>query len=213
MLVHSNGTRGVRSRVCWSTWRKLGVVGCTEGVPSQPHLHTMHEDNFATIHHNVIMVKSNNVTLQHREKLLAYAFRALSLRALTEAELRTKLEAKQQRTEHGTEEDVSWVIWRVQELGYQNDDDIIYIETQRKDRGVHRIRQTLRRRGVAAEQIEQACLPNPDEERAQAFALLEPRWQTFTRKKHPVRSAVAFLVRRGFSADIAWSVVQELETT
>lgn len=62
-----------------------------------------------------------------RDDLLAYAFRALSGRALTETELRTRL---LRRTDDETL--AAEVLARVQELGYQSDEGVARAEGHRR---------------------------------------------------------------------------------
>ncbi|MFC6617670.1 hypothetical protein [Deinococcus radiophilus] len=67
---------------------------------------------------------------QAREKLLAYAFAALSRRALTEAELRQRLERRSDQ-----EMLIQHVLERVRELGYQNDAAVAESEGRRRGVG------------------------------------------------------------------------------
>lgn len=141
-----------------------------------------------------------------RDDLLAYAFRALSGRALTEAELRTRL---LRRTDD--EALAGEVLARVQELGYQNDEGVARAEGSRRGVGGFRVRQTLKRRGVTQGLIEETLAArDPDEEQADATALLERRWSSFARKRDPRASAYAFLARRGFPGSVIWAAIREV---
>lgn len=141
-----------------------------------------------------------------RDALLAYAFRALGGRALTEAELRGKLERRSDSPEL-----IEEVLKRVQELGYQDDEQVAQTEGKRRGVGGFRVRQTLKRRGVSEELIgETLDARDPDEERAGALELLERRWPALSRKKDPRASAYAFLARRGFGGDAIWPAIREL---
>lgn len=143
---------------------------------------------------------------EQRDALLAYAFRALGGRALTETELRGKLERRSD-----TPELVEEVLKRVQELGYQNDEQVARIEGTRRGVGTFRVRQTLKRRGVPEDLIQDTLeARDPDEERAGALEVLERRWPSLARKKDPRASAYAFLARRGYGGDAIWPAIREL---
>jgi len=143
---------------------------------------------------------------EQRDALLAYAFRALGGRALTEAELRVKLERRSD-----TPELVEEVLKRVQELGYQDDGQVARIEGTRRGVGTFRVRQTLKRRGVTEELIQDTLeARDPDQERAGALEVLERRWPALARKKDPRASAYAFLARRGYGGDAIWPAIREL---
>lgn len=144
---------------------------------------------------------------EERDALLAYAFRALGGRALTEAELRSKLEKRSP-----DEALVREVLKRVQELGYQDDAHVARAEGARRSVGAFRVRQTLKRRGVDEALIQDTVAArDPDEERGAARELLERRWASFARKRDPKASAYAFLARRGFPSPVIWSAIRELD--
>ncbi|MBB5233457.1 RecX family transcriptional regulator [Deinococcus budaensis] len=139
-----------------------------------------------------------------RDDLLAYAFRALSGRALTEAELRARLARRTDDPALAAE-----VLARVQELGYQNDDQVARAEGTRRGVGGFRVRQTLRRRGMEEDLIEETLAArDPEQEQADALALLERRWTAFARKRDPRASAYAFLARRGFGGSAIWPAIE-----
>ncbi|WP_345468024.1 RecX family transcriptional regulator [Deinococcus carri] len=141
-----------------------------------------------------------------RDDLLAYAFRALSGRALTEAELRTRLLRRTEDRALAEE-----VLARVQELGYQNDEGVARAENSRRGVGGFRVRQTLKRRGVEEGLIaETLAARDPGEEQADALALLERRWPSLARKRDPRASAYAFLARRGFAGSAIWAAIHEM---
>lgn len=142
-----------------------------------------------------------------RDDLLAYAFRALAGRALTETELRTRL---RRRTDD--EALAAEVLARVQDLGYQNDENVARAEGGRPGVGGFRVRQTLKRRGVAEELIEDTLAArDPETEREEAVALLERRWSSLARKRDPRSSAYAFLARRGYPGSVIWAAIREVE--
>ena len=140
---------------------------------------------------------------EERDALLAYAFRALAGKALTETELRTRLARRTLDAELA-----ELVIRRVQELGYQNDAQVARAEGQRRTVGVHRVRQTLKTRGIAPELITDTLdARDPDAEQEAATALLSRRWAAFARKRDPRASAYAFLARRGFPGSVIWAAI------
>ena len=144
---------------------------------------------------------------EERDRLIAYAFRSPGGRALTEAELRTKL---QRRSEN--EDLIEEIIKRVQELGYQNDAQVAHIENNRQSLGRYRIRQNLKRRGVEEDLIEQTIQArDPDQEEEIVKELLARRWAGFAKKKNPKGSAYAFLARRGFSSDVIWRAIAVMD--
>ena len=143
---------------------------------------------------------------EERDALLAYAFRALGGRALTEAELRGKLEKRSADPVL-----VQEVLARVQELGYQDDAHVARAEGGRHTVGRFRVRQTLKRRGVSEALIQQTVeARDPDQEAQTAQALLERRWPALARKRDPRASAYAFLARRGFAGDAIWAAIREV---
>lgn len=143
---------------------------------------------------------------EERDALLAYAFRALGGRALTEAELRGKLEKRS--TDPAL---VQEVLTRVQELGYQDDAHVARAEGGRSTVGRYRVRQTLKRRGVSEELIQQTVeARDPEREAESAVTLLERRWPALARKRDPRASAYAFLARRGFGGDAIWAAIREV---
>ncbi|WP_412029161.1 recombination regulator RecX [Deinococcus yunweiensis] len=143
---------------------------------------------------------------EERDALLAYAFRALGGRALTEAELRGKLEKRS--TDPAL---VQEVLTRVQELGYQDDAHVARAEGSRSTVGRYRVRQTLKRRGVSEELIQQTVeARDPEREAESAVTLLERRWPALARKRDPRASAYAFLARRGFGGDAIWAAIREV---
>lgn len=143
---------------------------------------------------------------EQREALLAYAFRALGARAMTEAELRGKLERRSEDPEL-----IEDVLRRVQDLGYQNDAEVARTENKRRGVGGLRVRQTLRRRGVGAELIEETLQArDPEQEQQEATELLIRRWPALSRKRDPRASAYAFLARRGFGGNVIWPAIREV---
>lgn len=138
--------------------------------------------------------------------LLAYAFRALGARAMTAHELRAKLSARCEDPER-----VDAVLARIQELGYQSDEQVAGSEGRRRGVGAFRVRQRLRQRGVDDALItETLAQRDPDEELADACRLLESRWPGLARKKDPRASAYALLARRGFGSAVIWEALRQV---
>jgi regulatory protein len=150
--------------------------------------------------------KPSRTPQQERDALLAYAFRALGGRALTENELRAKLERRSDDPEL-----VRTVLARVQELGYQDDAHVARAEGSRASVGRYRVQQTLKRRGVPELLIQETVAArDPEQEAGAARSLLERRWPALARKRDPRASAYAFLARRGFGGDAIWAAIREV---
>lgn len=141
-----------------------------------------------------------------RDALLAYAFRALGQRALSASELRSKLERRSEDAEL-----IAEVLARVQELGYQQDEQVARIETSRRGVGAFRVRQTLKRRGLDTELIDETIRSiDPDQEHAAAVELLTRRWPSIARKRDPRAAAYALLARRGFPGSVIWPALAQV---
>lgn len=142
---------------------------------------------------------------EERDALLAYAFRALGQRALSAAELRGRLERRSENPDL-----IEEVLKRVQELGYQNDAQVARSEGARRGVGTMRVRQTLKRRGVQDDLIQEVVeARDPDREHAEVLTLLERRWSSLARKRDPQASAFAFLARRGYTGNVIWPALRE----
>lgn len=143
---------------------------------------------------------------EKRDDLLGYAFRALGQRALSAAELRAKLERRSDDPDL-----IADVLGRVQELGYQQDSQVARIETSRRGVGQFRVRQTLKRRGLDAELIQETLDQiDPDEQRQAALDLLTRRWPSLSRKRDPRAAAYGLLSRRGFAGSLIWEAIREV---
>jgi regulatory protein len=135
----------------------------------------------------------------------------LSRRALTERQLREKLEKKEYSPEI-----IDETLEYVKELGYIDDRD--YAQRYAKDavelkrHGVSRIRMDLRKKGICPQDIDEAlqelsldtsdALRSLIEEKSAALDLKD--------KKHRVR-LVNFLLRRGYKFDEINSALREME--
>lgn len=141
---------------------------------------------------------------EQRDALLAYAFRALGQRALSAQELRARLEKRSDDPEL-----VALVLARVQELGYQDDTQVARAENTRRGVGAMRVRQTLKRRGLDDDLIQDTLQTrDPTREAEEVAALLERRWSSFARKRDPQASAFAFLARRGYPGSVIWPAIR-----
>ncbi|AWN22603.1 recombination regulator RecX [Deinococcus irradiatisoli] len=135
---------------------------------------------------------------EQRAALMEYALRALAQRALSAAELRGKLEKRSQNEEH-----VQGVLSRLTELRYLDDNQVARIEGQRRGVGAYRVQARLKQRGVAQDVIEQTLQErDPDEDLAQARALLERRLSALRRGTNPRMKAYGLLARRGYGGDV-----------
>lgn len=141
-----------------------------------------------------------------REKLLAYAFGALSRRALSEAELRQRLLQRSVHTEL-----IEHVLARVRELGYQNDAIVAESEARRRGVGHYRVRQKLKQRGLDEDLIRETLEErDPEAEEHDAREQLRKRLSSFARKNNPKASAYAWLTRRGYPADLIRRLLEEV---
>ncbi|WP_261664043.1 RecX family transcriptional regulator [Deinococcus sp. Marseille-Q6407] len=142
-----------------------------------------------------------------RDRLLAYAFQALSRRALSEAELRERLERRSDDPEL-----VAEVLARVQELGYQSDEVVAEAEARRRGVGQYRVRQKLKQRGLDDDLIQETLQErDPDAEEDDAREQLQRRLAGFARKKNPRASAYAWLTRRGYPSDVIRRLLEEVK--
>lgn len=142
---------------------------------------------------------------EEREALTMYAFRALGQRALSEAELRRRMQRRSENAEL-----IEGVLTRVRELGFLSDEQVAQAEARRRGVGTGRVRQKLRQRGVDSDVIEEALAArDPDDEAEDARALLDRRWSSFQRAADPKKRAFDFLMRRGYSSSLIWPLLRE----
>lgn len=126
---------------------------------------------------------------------------------MSAAELRARLEKRSEQPEL-----IEEVLRRVQELGYQNDEQVAQIEGKRRGVGTFRVRQTLRRRGLDSELIEETVQArDPDEDTRSATDFLMRRWPALARKRDPRASAYALLARRGFGGAAIRAAIEEVQ--
>ncbi|MBB6096835.1 regulatory protein [Deinobacterium chartae] len=141
---------------------------------------------------------SDSEKLQH---LLAYAYRALAQRALSEAELRARLLRRE-----ATPEEIETVLERLRSYRFVDDSALARDLSRARGVGRHRVKAKLRQRGIDSETAEQALTARPPEQDLEELEALVaknlPRWRAAGEKGYG--RAFGFLIRRGFSAgDVA----------
>jgi regulatory protein len=147
-----------------------------------------------------------------RAALMEYALRALAQRALSAAELRTRLLKRTRYPEYIQNIDdpdqanadlISAVLERLIELKYLDDTQVARSEGLRRGVGAFRIRARLKQRGVENEVIEATLQArDPDEDLSQAAELLQKRLSNLRRGSNPRAKAYGLLARRGYGGDI-----------
>lgn len=141
-----------------------------------------------------------------REAALAYAGRALAMRALSEAELRERL-----RRRGCPEEIAEEVVVLMRGYGYLDDADLAERVGSRPGLGRRRAEAELRRRGIPDELADAALAERSDEaELEQARALLHKHLPRARRSKHPRANAYAHLARRGFESRAVMAALAEV---
>ena len=128
-----------------------------------------------------------------------YAFRALGQRALSEDELRRRMQRRSENAEL-----IEGVLTRVRDLGFLSDEQVAQAEARRRGVGTGRVR------GVESGVIEEALAArDPDDEAEDARALLDRRWSSFQRAANPQKRAFDFLMRRGYPSSLIWPLLRE----
>ena len=163
-------------------------------------------------------VDEQQALLDDEERLRArsVALDYIAYQARTEQEVRRKL-ARKGFAEHVVEEAVA----RMAELGYL--DDAAYARAYARGRlsgrghGPQRIRNDLRKRGVAPRVIDAALedLVEQDDLRETALHHGRKRWVRLQREEDPYKRRKKlsdFLMRRGYDFDLIREVVERLET-
>lgn len=144
-----------------------------------------------------------------REQALQYALRLLGYRARTEAELRQRM---QQRG--WSEAIIEEALERLRQNGLLDDADFAHAWVENRQtfrpRSARLLRQELRRKGLD-EHVIQEALDEVDEEAA-AYAAARPRAQRLRDldSRSFRQKLIAYLTRRGFSYEIANTVVRHL---
>lgn len=134
---------------------------------------------------------------------------------------RTEYEVRQKLYRSGTDEATAeQAVERLRDLGYL--DDEAYARAYARGRfkskghGPQRVRSDLRRRGIEAPLVEAAVEEafNPDEVLEAARTQAAKRWPRLQREADPYKrrnKLFDFLLRRGFSYDVARQAVEEVE--
>ena len=143
--------------------------------------------------------------------------RTVLLRRLTAAP-RTRKDLRDDLLRRNIPEDVvDRVLDRFTEVGLVNDEEYarMWVESRQRSRGMARrvLRQELRARGVSDEDAQDALDSiDPDAERARARQLAQAKVRTMSRLEPEarVRRLAGLLQRRGYSSDVAYSVVREV---
>ena len=148
-------------------------------------------------------------------KALAKAINFLGYRPRSSHEIRERLK----REEMG-EEEINRVVEKLKALGLVNDAAFAaaWIEGRSlsKPRGSRALRQELRQKGVAREEIEsalQAALPDDESEVENALAALKSKARTWEKLEGREREQkmLGFLQRRGFSFGVGKSAIKKLD--
>ncbi len=144
-----------------------------------------------------------------REQALQYALRLLGYRARTEAELRQRM---QQRG--WSEAIIEEALERLRQNGLLDDVDFAHAWVENRQtfrpRSARLLRQELRRKGLDEHVIQEAL--DEVEEEAAAYAAARPRAQRLRGldSRSFRQKLIAYLTRRGFSYEIAKTVVRHL---
>ena len=152
---------------------------------------------------------------------LAYFF--LKFRLRTEKEIVKYLERKKNNF---TPEIIEKVVTQLKEQGYVDDEKFIKLfVTQRnklKPKSAFALSRELQQLGVDRDLIDAFFEQNPEDETNLTFLALQKKQQTFSRldPKTRFKKAISFLLRRGFSYEIAkktyyliWNSLDNINTT
>ncbi|MDF2441381.1 MAG: regulatory protein [Abditibacteriota bacterium] len=152
------------------------------------------------------LLREDGATKAYRRALYFASFRARS-----EREIRERL-----KRDEWADEIIDDAIERLKAEKVLNDAQFAatWVEgrTLSRPRGSHVLRQELRVKGVAREEIE-AALPSADEESENAVSALRARWRTWERFEGRERDQkmIEFLQRRGFNYSTARTALKRLE--
>ncbi len=144
-----------------------------------------------------------------RIAVLDRALRLLAVRARATSELSRTLQRSKDRP---FPEDVQWVIRALTERGYLDDarfaDQFVRDRTSSRGWAKHRLRQELRRRGVAPGDVEPARANTDDDaaiDDARSAQAVAKKWRRTHSAREPKRDRqrlYGFLARRGFAPDV-----------
>lgn len=147
-------------------------------------------------------------------RLLDAALRFLAPRPRSRAEVRRRLLAPRRNREPADPAAVERTLDRLESLGVLDDAQFaaFWVENRERfsPRSARAMGQELRLRGVSRETVETAADPEQDE--ARALAAARQRLRAVARAEYPeFRARLAqFLLRRGFSYEIARATVRQL---
>lgn len=149
------------------------------------------------------------------QKLLNYAFFFLKFRPRSKKEIETYLYKKIQKR-HWSRDDVEKVIQHLEELDLINDKNFIkwFIEQRivLKPKSKYILTQELLKRGIDKEMIEEYFSANEIDEEKLVEKILRERWHRYKNldKRKRFEKAVGFLMRRGFSFEIAKKIINSI---
>lgn len=175
---------------------------------------------FADVAHTLGLRVGQQITAERLEeiaqaetkrKALEDAYRLLSFRARSEAEIRKRLQRK------GYEEEVvTQVTTRLRDIGFLNDEAFAqsWVDARGKTRGRRALAFELRQKGVANEVARQTLDERKDEdaeqEAAKSAAVKKVGLRPADRSREAQAKLSAFLQRRGFAWNVIRPVLAEL---
>jgi len=194
-----------------------GVHVCFDGVPWRiiPR-QVIRELNLRVDQTHLPEFLGERVAEVERRQAMEMAWRMFSYRPRSREEVRDRLLRKR-----FSEQVADWVIEKLEGSGHL--DDRVFVRTWIRDRmelkryGRHRIRGELFSKGIDAETInvELDSIYPADKEARTASELVEARLQSYLGLDETVvrRRLCQFLLRRGYSAATAQTVIRELMAT
>lgn len=151
------------------------------------------------------------------QTLLNYSFRLLAGKAYTESELLTRLKKRAEKVKLlDLEQNITRVMARLKELSYLDDDKILenYFEYRLTAKPVGRyfFLNEMRRRGISSKKAAAAWDKRHIQEKSLALALVESHNRQLSglpliNKKKKIASLLA---SRGFSGDVVWGILGDL---
>lgn len=150
------------------------------------------------------------------QKLLNYAYFFLKFRPRSKKEIETYLHKKIQKR-HWSRTDVKKAMQHLEELDLIDDRKFVkwFVEQRMllKPKGRYVLTQELRKHGIEKELIEEYFSKNEIDEEKFAEKVLSERWHRYKNldKRKRFEKAAGFLLRRGFSFDIASGIIKTLE--
>lgn len=152
------------------------------------------------------------------EKLIAAAIRFVSFRPRSEKEIRDFLSRKLAKSHTTAPLVITHVLKRLTDLGYINDYEFsawwVGQRTGRKPKGERVIRMELMRKGISPVVIDEvvgSIMKGERSEPSLAKAAIEKKregWKNLPLLEQK-RKLADYLMRRGFSSDVVWSVIDD----